>query len=69
MTIAFGSLKLDSLDQVFKVSPPVKEKEEEGGEIGELEEGEGEDGDWFAKGFLNEWVEFRLEELEISKGL
>ncbi|GAA5984449.1 hypothetical protein JCM5350_003363 [Sporobolomyces pararoseus] len=76
MTIAFGSLKLDSLDQVFKVSPPVvKEKEEEEGggeregEVKELEEGEGEDGDWFAKGFLNEWVEFRLEELEISKGL
>ncbi|GAA5959247.1 hypothetical protein JCM3765_005120 [Sporobolomyces pararoseus] len=71
MTIAFGSLKLDSLDQVFKVSPPKKEEEEGGGqgEVKELEEGEGEDGAWFAKGFLNEWVEFRLEEIEISKGL
>ncbi|GAA5894116.1 Iba57p [Sporobolomyces salmoneus] len=75
LTIGFGSIKLDALDQVFKVVPPTKAEEGEGagaGEKGEVlresEEGEGEDGGWLAKGFLNEWTEFRLEELEISKG-
>ncbi|GAA5880256.1 hypothetical protein JCM16303_003869 [Sporobolomyces ruberrimus] len=73
-TIGFGSLKIDSLDQIFSVTPPPPPPPptaKEGG-VGEAfeerEEGEGEDGKWLAKGFMNEWVEFRLEEEEISKG-
>lgn len=70
-TIGFGSLKIDSLDQIFSVTPPPPPTVKEGGvgeALDEREEGEGEDGKWFAKGFMNEWVEFRLEEEEISKG-
>ncbi|GAA5838985.1 hypothetical protein JCM5353_006830 [Sporobolomyces roseus] len=65
-TIAFASVKIDALDQTFVVSPPSKK---EGDGVGELQEGEMEEGRWFAKAWMNEWVEFRLEEEEIAKGV
>lgn len=84
MTVAFGSVKVDSLDQVFTVTPPSspapaprtatatasRDGSDEGvtDVVHERDEGAGEDGKWLAKGFMNEWVEFKLEEQEISKG-
>jgi len=54
------------LDQTFLVTPP---KTVEGEGVGELQEGETEEGKWFARAWMNEWVDFRLEEEEIAKGV
>jgi hypothetical protein len=68
LTLGFASLKIDSLDQVFKVTLPTPTSTES--EVEEkVEEGQGQDGEWFAKGFMSDWVEFKLEEQEISKGV
>lgn len=64
-------------DGVFVVKAPAPvegESEKEKGEAGTVSEpGDGagenqeEGGRWLAKGFMTDWLEFKLEELEISK--
>ncbi|GAA5843400.1 hypothetical protein JCM11251_002469 [Rhodosporidiobolus azoricus] len=79
--LAYGSVRLDHLegegemDGVFVVKAPVQEegKVGEGMDAPEVGDGAGESGEeggrWFAKGFMPEWLQFRLEEEAISKGL
>ncbi|GAA5910555.1 hypothetical protein JCM6882_008556 [Rhodosporidiobolus microsporus] len=79
--LAYGSVRLDHLegegefDGVFVVKAPVQEegKVGEGKEAPEVGDGAGESqeegGRWFAKGFMPEWLSWKLEEEAVSKGL
>ncbi|CEQ40910.1 SPOSA6832_02582, partial [Sporobolomyces salmonicolor] len=71
--LAFGSVRIDHLgtgeketDGVFVVKAPVVDGGEVGDGAGESEE---EGGRWLAKAFMPEWVELKLEEEQVSKGL
>ncbi|GAA6001525.1 hypothetical protein JCM10207_006708 [Rhodosporidiobolus poonsookiae] len=80
--LAFGSVRVDNLgdgsnaqDGVFVVQAPVKEegKVGEGRDAPEVGDGAGESsedgGRWLAKAFMPEWLSWKLEEEELSKGL
>ncbi|GAA6063580.1 hypothetical protein JCM10212_000184 [Sporobolomyces blumeae] len=48
---------------------PTRTGHEKVGEQGLTQDEHDQGGRWFAKGFVSDWVEFRLEEDEIAKGL
>ncbi|GAA5975763.1 hypothetical protein JCM11641_005866 [Rhodosporidiobolus odoratus] len=81
LALAFGSVRVDHLgegngadDGVFVVKVSVEDgKVGEGKEAPEVGDGAGEAGEdggrWLAKAFMPEWLAWKLEEEQLSKGL